>query len=68
MIENTNEIHQENKCCGCGLIVSDKYYLVIASKFYWHFDCLKCATCQQSLKNKCYMHNGRPYCSEDYQK
>jgi hypothetical protein len=53
-------------CFGCLKSIDDKYYLLVGNKFYWHFNCLKCRTCQCSLENKCYLSNGHFYCRQHY--
>jgi hypothetical protein len=60
------EMYKRNKCEECGECIIDLYHFVIASKFYWHIRCLKCYICGCSLKSKCFIANGKCYCSEDY--
>ena len=61
-----SEMFKNNKCEECGEFIQDLYYFVIASKFYWHIDCLKCNFCGCNLKSKCFMINRKCYCTEDY--
>ena len=57
-----------NKCVGCSEAISDMYYLIVGSNFYWHLSCLKCSECACSLHSKCYMNGGKFYCLDDYNK
>lgn len=63
---NSGMHRRRNQCEECGECILDLYHFVIASKFYWHIGCLKCNICGCNLKSKCFIDNGKCYCSEDY--
>ena len=54
-------------CTGCGSLISDRYFLMVANK-QWHVDCLRCSQCQQTLHCDltCFTRDGEIYCREDY--
>ncbi|CAK5089970.1 unnamed protein product [Meloidogyne enterolobii] len=37
-------------------------------KSYWHENCLTCVKCNKNVgnDNKCFVHDGRIFCIEDY--
>ncbi|XP_035736021.1 protein apterous-like isoform X1 [Vespa mandarinia] len=54
-------------CAGCGLRISDRYYLQAVDR-RWHASCLQCSHCRQGLDNEvtCFCRNGNIYCKKDY--
>ncbi|XP_014615048.1 PREDICTED: LIM/homeobox protein Lhx9-like isoform X3 [Polistes canadensis] len=54
-------------CAGCGLRISDRYYLQAVDR-RWHAACLQCSHCRQGLDNEvtCFCRNGNIYCKKDY--
>ena len=54
-------------CAGCGSVINDRHFLVVSDK-QWHIDCLRCASCQQTLECdfSCFTRDGEMYCKEDY--
>lgn len=56
-------------CAGCGLAITDRYYLVAVDKV-WHSECLRCDECSRPLDTalSCFVRQSRIYCREDYQR
>ncbi|PSN48974.1 hypothetical protein C0J52_23961, partial [Blattella germanica] len=54
-------------CAGCGLRISDRFYLLAVDR-RWHASCLQCCQCRQPLdgENTCYAREGNIYCKKDY--
>lgn len=53
------------KCTGCGLFILDRYILKVLDN-NWHSKCLKCAHCNESLKDKCFVRENEVFCKEDF--
>ena len=53
------------KCTGCGLLILDRFILKVLDK-NWHSKCLKCANCNELLKDKCFVKDSDVYCKEDF--
>ncbi|KAB0407381.1 hypothetical protein E2I00_019952 [Balaenoptera physalus] len=54
-------------CAGCGVKISDRYYL-LAVDTQWHVRCLKRCECKLNLESEltCFSKDGSIYCKEDY--
>ena len=50
---------------GCGLLILDRFILKVLDK-NWHSKCLKCANCNELLKDKCFVKDSDVYCKEDF--
>ena len=53
------------KCTGCGLLILDRFILKVLDK-NWHSKCLKCANCNDLLKDKCFVKDTDVYYKEDF--
>jgi hypothetical protein len=53
------------KCTGCGLLILDRFVLKVLDN-NWHSKCLKCAHCNDQLKDKCFVRENEVYCKEDF--
>ena len=53
------------KCTGCGLFILDRFILKVLDN-NWHSKCLKCAHCNESLKDKCFVRDSEVFCKEDF--
>ncbi|XP_044578029.1 protein apterous-like isoform X1 [Cotesia glomerata] len=56
-------------CAGCGLRISDRFYLQAVER-RWHAACLQCSHCRQGLDGEvtCFSRDGNIYCKKDYYK
>ncbi|XP_034943720.1 protein apterous-like isoform X2 [Chelonus insularis] len=56
-------------CAGCGLRISDRFYLQAVDR-RWHAACLQCSHCHQGLDGEvtCFSRDGNIYCKKDYYK
>ncbi|XP_015126150.1 protein apterous [Diachasma alloeum] len=56
-------------CAGCGLRISDRFYLQAVDR-RWHAACLQCSHCRQGLDGEvtCFSRDGNIYCKKDYYK
>lgn len=54
-------------CAGCGLRISDRFYLQAVDR-RWHASCLQCSHCRQGLDGEvtCFSRDGNIYCKKDY--
>lgn len=54
-------------CAGCGLRISDRFYLLAVDQ-QWHASCLQCCQCRQTLDSEatCFTRDGNIYCKKDY--
>ncbi|KAK1117425.1 hypothetical protein K0M31_016629 [Melipona bicolor] len=54
-------------CAGCGLRISDRFYLQAVDR-RWHAACLQCSHCRQGLDGEvtCFSRDGNIYCKKDY--
>ncbi|EFN77729.1 Protein apterous, partial [Harpegnathos saltator] len=54
-------------CAGCGLRISDRFYLQAVDR-RWHAACLQCSHCRQGLdgESTCFSRDGNIYCKKDY--
>ena len=53
------------KCTGCGLLILDRFILKVLDN-NWHSKCLKCAHCNEALKDKCFVRDSEVFCKEDF--
>merc|ERR1719412_1464114 len=53
------------KCTGCGLFILDRFILKVLDN-NWHSKCLKCAQCNDVLKDKCFVRDSEVFCKEDF--
>merc|ERR1711963_1222029 len=53
------------KCTGCGLFILDRFILKVLDN-NWHSKCLKCAHCNETLKDKCFVRDSEVFCKEDF--
>jgi hypothetical protein len=53
------------KCTGCGLLILDRFILKVLDNT-WHAKCLKCAHCNEALKDKCFVRESEVFCKEDF--
>lgn len=53
------------KCTGCGLLILDRFILKVLDNT-WHAKCLKCAHCNEALKDKCFVRDSEVFCKEDF--
>ena len=53
------------KCTGCGLFILDRFILKVLDN-NWHSKCLKCAHCNDVLKEKCFVRDSEVFCKEDF--
>ena len=56
-----------NICAGCGMKISDRYYLQAVDR-RWHAACLQCCQCRNTLDGEitCFSRDGNIYCKKDY--
>jgi len=56
-------------CAGCGVAISDRYYLSAVNR-RWHVTCLRCCACQRQLDATimCYINNSNIYCAHDFRR
>lgn len=60
----TSKYHQT--CAGCNLSIDDEERAVVDNKYY-HFDCLRCSSCQDSLKDQeIFAKDDKLYCKTHY--
>ena len=57
-------------CTICNTPINDLYHLIVGNKLNLHIECLKCSVCKIKLEMqaKCYLNNGKFYCTNDYLK
>lgn len=55
------------RCAGCGLRITDRYYLSAVDR-RWHATCLQCCQCRNALDGEitCFSRDGNIYCKKDY--
>ena len=57
----------EAACAGCGVGISDRYYLSAIGR-RWHVTCLRCCACHRQLDatTTCYVNCANVYCALDF--
>jgi len=53
-------------CGGCQLHISGQGLRALNKK--WHHECFVCSACKKQLSGSFMHHEGKPYCTEDFQK
>lgn len=67
MVPNTSSENSTITCAGCGIRITDRYFLLVAEQ-HWHVTCLRCADCNIQLESQltCFIREGLLYCKQDY--
>lgn len=55
----------KHSCFGCNQIIGDQFLSKVLDKV-WHDDCIRCCTCHQLLKDKCFSRDFKLYCKDDF--
>lgn len=72
--QSENLYQSVTNCDGCGMGIHERHLLCLSrnlenlEKSYWHENCLTCVKCNKNVgnDNKCFVHDGRIFCTEDY--
>lgn len=53
------------KCIGCNMMILDRFIFKVLDNT-WHLKCLKCAHCNELLKEKCFVRERKVFCKSDF--
>uniref|UniRef100_UPI00358E2B52 LIM/homeobox protein Lhx4-like n=1 Tax=Myxine glutinosa TaxID=7769 RepID=UPI00358E2B52 len=56
---------EQPACAGCGKSIEERIFLSVAQR-HWHTGCLHCSECMSLITSRCFNHDGRIYCKEDF--
>uniref|UniRef100_A0A8C4PZ02 LIM zinc-binding domain-containing protein n=1 Tax=Eptatretus burgeri TaxID=7764 RepID=A0A8C4PZ02_EPTBU len=63
--EIKNDRFEQPACAGCGKSIEERIFLSVAQR-HWHAGCLHCSECMSLITSRCFNHDGRIYCKEDF--